>query len=299
MKEITFEEFREEVLAEAGRQLPGEYRDCRIVVHRFRKLNGVYDGAALLRSDEEWACGGTVADLEEAYRTFREHGDLIRSAKEIVQTVTRQAPAFQMPDMDSYEEIRKHLFIRLGSRAKNRELLQKVPYRQIGDMALTYHIRIDCDVKGVVSTIVTNDLLERLGVSVEELDEDACAGGARMFPAVVSMTPAGNRKAKIFTLTNTIETNGASALFYPGMMHIMTQILPEGFFVLPVSVNQVLIASGMEMGLKELERCQKIMVSQLDDPREFLSETPYYYDPEKDSLITAEQHFHDINVQCA
>ena len=299
MKEMTFEEFREEVLAEAGRQLPGEYRDCRIVVHRFRKLNGVYDGAALLRSDEEWACGGTVADLEAAYRLFREHGDLIRSAKEIVQIVTRQAPAFQMPDMDSYEEIRKHLFIRLGSREKNRELLQKVPYRQIGDMALTYHIRIDCDVKGVVSTIVTNDLMERLDISFEELDEDACAGGARMFPAVVSMTPAGNRKTKILTLTNTVETNGASALFYPEMMNVLRQMMPEGFFIMPASVNQVLIASGLDMDLSEIRRCQKIIVSQLDDPKEFLSDTPYFYDTERNCLMSAEQHFHEMNEQCS
>ena len=299
MKDITYDEFREEVLAEAKMQLPEEYAACRIVVHRFKKLNGGYDGAALLRENAGWACGGTVADLEEAYRTFQEHGDLIRSAKEIARLITRQAPAFQMPDMDSYEEIREHLFIRLGNVQKNGELLRNVPYRQIGDMVLTYHIRIDCDVEGVVSTVMTNELMVRLGVSREELDDDACSSGARMFPALVSMTPAGNRKAKIFTLTNTIETNGASALFYPGMMHIMTQLLPEGFFVLPVSVNQILIASRMEMGLKELERCQKIMVSQLDDPREFLSETPYYYDPEKDSLITAEQHFHDISVQCA
>ena len=102
---------------------------------------------------------------------------------------------------------------------------------------------------------ITNDLMNHYGISEPQLYETAMENSQRL--QKVTCRPMGEvigdllgtenepafdeGPARLYVLSNESIRFGAAALFYPGVIEKIGKSIPEGFYVLPSSIHEVLI----------------------------------------------------------
>ena len=71
------------------------------------------------------------------------------------------------------------------SAQRNAELLEKVPHKEIEDMAVVYRFVVDSGDDGRGSILITNQMLDNYGSTAEQLHQDALEFAPVMRPAVI------------------------------------------------------------------------------------------------------------------
>ena len=84
--------------------------------------------------------------------------------------------------LSDYDKIKDQLFIRVCNSKENRGLLKNVPHVEIEDMAVTCHILVSKDLRGIASTPVTNDMLKMYGIREEQLFDNALESSPKVNP---------------------------------------------------------------------------------------------------------------------
>ena len=190
-----------------------------------------------------------------------------------------------------YEKVKDHLIVRLRNTERDAELLSIAPHRIIGDIALTYAIRVaDEEGKDVVIT-VTDEILRTLGVSQDTLENDAFTSFMAHRPAHVESLPAmifgltngainDDAARDVLVVTNEQTMYGASVLFSPGMLEKLSETYKE-FYALPSSVHEWLILpAGFGFEPEALAQMVREVNSQHVDGPDFLSDHVYRYNEE-------------------
>lgn len=67
----------------------------------------------------------------------------------------------------------------------NKEMLETVPHQNIEDMAVVYRFVLSSDDDGRASILVTNQLLENMGVTPEQLHADAMENAPQIKPVEI------------------------------------------------------------------------------------------------------------------
>ncbi|MBR4743216.1 MAG: hypothetical protein IK082_03365 [Oscillospiraceae bacterium] len=161
-------------------------------------------------------------------------------------------------NIDSYEEIRDRLRIRLMDLSSNEEKLENVIWEPAGcGFALAAYMEIpdEAGENGVAN--VPRAVAHALGIEERTIMQDAMEGSASHVPAKLSTMrsalfgPPENLLAEkekkplegtdFLVLTTEDGRLGASALCYPEMTRRLGEIVGGDYFVLPSSVHEVLI----------------------------------------------------------
>lgn len=77
------------------------------------------------------------------------------------------------------------LSIEVISAETNEDLLSKIPHDRIEDLAVVYRFVLESNDNGRSSILVSNDLIERMGVTPEQLKADALENAPEIRPAVI------------------------------------------------------------------------------------------------------------------
>ena len=178
-------------------------------------------------------------------------------------------------------------------------MLVDMPHKDVEDLAITYHVLVNRDENGVASAPITNDLLRHYGVSAEQLHEDAVANSQRILPPqldsmqniIFGMMPHEAAEtlrdepypgSTMLVLTNSVQMNGAAALFYPGIMDQAAEQLGGDFIVLPSSTHEVImIPADSATDFRSLEQMVKDINRSQVAPEERLSDHVYHYDAQE------------------
>lgn len=75
--------------------------------------------------------------------------------------------------LTDYEQMKDKLAMEVVSTDANAELLSRVPHKEIEDMSIVYRFVLESNEDGRASILVTDQLLESMGVSPEQLHADA------------------------------------------------------------------------------------------------------------------------------
>lgn len=190
----------------------------------------------------------------------------------------------------NYEKLEKHIFYKIVSYERNRELLKTIPHRKILDLAMVFYYQVE-DEETPATVMIQNNHLNMWKITEEELVENAKKYTCLSMPAefltmaqvagieedeLEEMT--GGEKMPMYILTNKQRQLGAGVIFYPGIMEQARRILGDHFFILPSSIHECILVPEREMyDQEELS----MMVEQINrehvDPREVLSDHAYYY----------------------
>ena len=215
-------------------------------------------------------------------------------------------------DIKDYEAVRKQLFIKVSSVGKILYAQQDIPYEKREDLAITAHILLQQNGEYIASTTVTNLMLATFGVTKERLFRDATENASLLFPAQITdmnklmaklcmdlipeeekagMTEdelqqiLGDLEATADTgypmivVTNERRIDGAAAIFYPGVMDQIGEIMKDDYYILPSSTHEMIVIPD-----DEYNNCRDLrtLVSEVNikqvAPEERLTNNVYHYD---------------------
>lgn len=196
---------------------------------------------------------------------------------------------FNIADCCKYEQIKDKLFIRLKGKEENIEMLSLVPHVDIHDIAIVYNILISYEDGNISSMVVTNDMMKRYHVSIEQLHADAVENSALIMPASVRhiknviedivMEPCDCfDDCPLYVVSNKTQHLGASAIFYSNIGDYIKSI-GRRFYVFPSSVHEMLLYPyDSSADVDNLYRMVKEINSTLVDAVDKLTDSVYCYD---------------------
>jgi len=181
---MDFNQFVDEVKGRIKQFLPIEYEGAQVKIEEIKKLNENYLGITVLKENQVIAPTFNLNQLYEMFQSDPQNSmeNILRNITELVLDAPEQ---FDPKSITEYETAKDKLFIRVSSAEKNEEMLQNVPHQMREDLAITYHLAISIDDIGVGSTMITNDILKRYGISEEQLHADAMENSPNVRPVQV------------------------------------------------------------------------------------------------------------------
>ena len=280
--------------------LPEKYANAEVMVYEQTKINSEYTGL-LVRSGESEV--NPTVNLNKFYEEYEKGSlmeDILHSMAKLIQ---RDNPEVDVNKLRDYSSVKESLFIRVCNGIDNEEYLKNVPHVMTEDIAITYHAKVARNETGVASMPITNDLLNRYGISKEQLHEDALASSPRVNePEIVNLAELvtrmffdqfedgpGDENMGMFAIPGleipmTVVTNrdgmyGAATLFYPDMMDKIGEMMNGNYFILPSSIHEtIVIPDDGDMDYKNLLS----MVTEINatevDTEDKLTDQVYHYD---------------------
>ena len=179
-------------------------------------------------------------------------------------------------------------------------MLEKVPHQNMEDMAIVYRFVLDSNDEGRATILVTNQLLETMGVTPEQLHADAMENAPELKPAVIKGMsevmaemmgmspeelammgmPTDPADEQMFVATVPDKVHGAGIIAYQDFMDQASERIGGGdFFVLPSSIHEILIVpDNGKMSLGDLEAMVREVNATQVAPEDKLTDSVYHYD---------------------
>lgn len=300
---MDFEKFVEEVKSRITDFLPEKYANANVSVREQEKINSNYTGMMV---ELEGRTANPTINLERFYEEYQ-NGQLMEDVLyDIAKIIQMEGPEVDVSRLADYDKVKDSLFIRVCNSKENEDFLKNVPHVEVEDMAVTCHILVAKDFRGISSTPVTNDMLKMYGIREEQLFDNALESSPKVNPPeIVNMDELlegmyreqfemmGYSENQIeemledmphsdipmIVVTNTDRVNGAAVLFYNDVMDEIGEKLNGNFFVLPSSLHEtIVVPDNGEMEYKEL----LAMVTEINatevDTRDKLTDQVYHYD---------------------
>ena len=149
------------------------------------KNNGVVLQGITVRRPEEKVV--PTIYMERFYEDYLEGRDMDDILEEFMEIYEEQETA-QMPDFafyQDYEKVKRRLALKLVNRKNNAAMLAEMPSRDFLDMAVTFYCLVDCPQTGTAAILIKNTHMEKWGITVERLYEDALKNAERMLPGSI------------------------------------------------------------------------------------------------------------------
>ena len=314
---MNFNDFVEEVTGNIKLFLPEDYMDAEITVTGNEKLNETYWGMMVRKEDQSLS---SVINLNRLYESYQERPGMTMEAvcRQVADVITDTPDMVDLNTILNYDNTKTHLFIRVSSVEANQEMLGNVPHRLLEDLAITYHIAVDMDNEGMSSTIITNELMERYGITQQQLHEDALKSAVSLLPPDIAtigskmndligdlsvMLTSEEREMMqnimrddaqnptFIVVTNKEQINGAGAIFYPEVMENMGYLVGGDYFILPSSIHETLVLpDNGEMDVQSLKKMVEEVNATQVLPHERLTNEVYHYDT-KDHVFEKADRF--------
>lgn len=258
----TYPEFLEYVKENIVDFMPPEYSGAVVDVLKVTKDNNMVLDGMTIRKDER--SSSPMVYLEQYYGrmidSMNEEDILNEIATDYMRGMEYYAHLIGF-DPSDWEDVRGKVGYYILNAGLNDERLKDKVYKTEGEFAKAYMIFMDLNGSGFNFTLITQDLMQEWGISIEKLDETAEMNMAMRFPPVLlsieedmkrkqSGRPAANylrqgKKLKqdiMYVLTNRGRLHGASVLFYPGLIKKVRKILGKDFYIIPFSTEEIMIS---------------------------------------------------------
>lgn len=209
---------------------------------------------------------------------------------------------------NDYEVLKEHLFIRPINFTNRRYELKDAIYRKIGDIALVLYVLISDTSNGerhdVSSTKLHKLTAAEWNISEDEAFDAALANTYLMAPPRMYLNPMdtyhppyqkgafmalGSDMKKLSNrdiplLTTTKQTNGAIAIFYPGVPERIAEMFDDDYYVAFTSVSEAHLHKVGTISPHVILRNVKKINKMATDPTEVLTGKLYVYRRESGKL---------------
>jgi hypothetical protein len=315
---MDYKEFLEQAKDSILEYLPDRFADGDVQIIQVQKNNDlVLDG--LIIKTEDSNISPTVY-LNPYFEDIRD-GAPIGEVMESIAAVYRDHAISHNVDMDAmlnYEEVKDKIDCRLVNGENNGKFLSGRPFMEMEDLAVVYQIRLADLKNGQMSIPVTDLMLERYGISLEQLHEQAMRNMDVLQPhelltlkeTVLEMTAhkiSGElgltmEEAKVvaaevipdapddvLVLTNDRKLFGASAILKDEVKQEIADRLGD-FYVIPSSVNELMIMKKEPgMDYRQLEDMVRNVNRKELLPNEVLSDHVYEVDAKTREFVRSDR----------
>ena len=249
---------------------PKDLEEIRFINRRFVGVEAdclLTDFLLLQKKDEK--SGITQVQrlaIRKMYEDSKEEGfdavfDEVYRAKKNLDNAGIDDEALSKRGDASYESIREQLILRPLNYRLHIQDLKNCVYQKIGDFVLVLYQLIGNVEHLLTTSKIKRDELENWGMTdqMEKVMRDALENTARLFPPCVynqrtqkevnfltedlTKEDIVYEHSNMILLSTTKTTNGAVALFYPGVVEKMMEIMGGSFTAVFMNINDVMIFS--------------------------------------------------------
>ena len=294
---MDYKEFVEELVKEIGKETGFRVEFCAADEEETQDCMNVYTNE-----------NGKLRLLtEKIYCKMKTEG---KTLSEVVQAVKQSTDDFlkmgisgKLKQLQCYEQVKDKLFIRPLNVEKNKEELGNSLYKQNGEIALTLYMKISNEDGKLTSCKVPLSYVEKWPVKKETVFEEAMKNTMSMMPPRVCellklvLNPAYEgediyasdyipEKGGIGNCMSTSsKTNGAVAIFYPGVAKTFCHKLgADGLYLVFTSVHEVMIHDEESVESENLKTILEETIEEAIPEEDVLTRHIYHYDLKSDQI---------------
>ena len=212
-------------------------------------------------------------------------------------------------EISDFEKIKDKIIIKPRNYQSNKDVLHDYFYRLNGVIALTVDMLLSKEEGSTTTMQINKEIIEQWNLSDDYIFEWAMENTAKLFqPFIIPIDkliietapkdyPAENKffMAPDFCLEESLlgiynlfienNRNAATAVFYPGVMKKLAEVLNDDLYIVITFLEYVIVHPQESVSLQKIKEVAKDMKNDLfADPAEFITNGVYYYSREDDSL---------------
>ena len=311
MENMDYESFKKEFTDDIKEKLDElGYGDVKVIINNMKKVNKDYEAMDVV---PEGSIVGVSFSLEDTFARYEQSGDYDSVLKGTASFIADGLEITPKPDINTlmnYDEMKGRLSIEVISAEANKELLTGIPHDRIEDLAAVYRFALNSGEMGkgmAASILITNKMIEMMGVTHEQLKNDALRNAPKIRPAVITgmselMKDMMGKEAyelaygtddadeMMFVATVPGKDSGAGILVYQDFMDKAAERVGGDFFILPSSIHEVLLVIDTgDMKADALRDMVKHINKAELKPEDILSDNVYHYDSKEHIFELAEK----------
>ena len=295
---MDYESFKEQFVEDVKDRLYEQGAEVNVTVHEVNKLNESYEAITVTPEGSNIGVNIGIDKFYDAIENGRPYDEVVDKAVEVINNGISQRPDFDIDSLTDYSKMKETLAMEVVSAEANQEMLATVPHQNMEDMAVVYRFVLNSDDEGRASILVTNQMLETMGVTPEQLHADAMENAPQIRPAeikgmsevmaemmgveqaeMMGIFPVAPEDEQMYVATVPDKVHGAGVLAYQDFMDKAAERAGGDFFILPSSIHEVLIVpDNGKMNLKDLEAMVKDVNATQVAPADKLTDSVYHYD---------------------
>ena len=201
-------------------------------------------------------------------------------------------------ELMDYDTAKSRLFVRLINYDRNADILRDVVHKTLGDIVFTVYAIVDENEFGIVSTKVLKSMVKKWDKNEDDIFNEAIKNTYYLTPpriykwegVLCDESYAGESFMndedicdldKSFSgniLNTTRKTNGAVAVFLPGVAERIAELLDSDFYMVFTSIHEVMIHStGSGVDPKDLKLVLQDTLRKVTPSSDYLTEKIYKY----------------------
>lgn len=261
-----------------------------VSLEQIPKNNGIYmEGMVFSRQGENTS---PVIYVEEYYQFWKKGVAMEQLVEKVLWNYGHFGPRMRIGGdfFRDYDRLKPRIFYKLVNYEKNREMLQKIPYKRVLDLAMVFYYRME-GIEPAATVMIQNSHLRMWNITEEELESNARKYTCLYLPAEF-LTMAGlagieeeemdelvrEDRCPMYILTNKERALGAGVILYPGILEQAQELLGNNFYILPSSIHEcILIPGDGNYNQEELSEMVREINENHVDSREVLSDQAYYF----------------------
>ena len=259
--------------------------------------------------ESEKEVGALGIYIKELYEEDPREETISNAVNNIVREIQQvQETGFLMSaqKLRTFEDAKPQIILRAINFNRNERDLKDAIYKKIGDIALAVYFRIGETKGGVISTKLRKSQIEKWNKNEEEVFQLAMENTSEMsepriycwwkmisnlgndgegfmnrsdITAELNKGPLGN------CMSTREKTNGATALFLPGVAERLAELLDGDFYAVFTSVHEVMIHAAETADVDDLKAVLKKTMADMTAEDEVLTEDVYRYDSTNGILV--------------
>lgn len=296
---MSFEEFKEQFTNDVKETLEERGVDVTVAVNTVNKLNDSYEAMTVTPEGSNVGVNVNIDRFYDAVQDGADYDEVVYNAVRTVEKGIAQRPEVDVSALTDYEQMKDKLAMEVVSTDSNAELLSRVPHKEIEDMSIVYRFVLESNEDGRASILVTDQLLESMGVSPEQLHADALRTAPELKPVVIKGMsevmaemmgmsaedlammgmPTDPADEQMYVATVPDKIHGAGVIAYQNFMDQAAERAGGDFFILPSSIHELLIVpDNGQMSLRDLEAMVREVNATQVAPEDKLTDNVYHYD---------------------
>ena len=295
---MNYENFKKQFVADVKDRLTEQGADVKVSVNEVNKLNESYEAITVTPEGSNIGVNMSLEKFYDAVQDGTPYDSVVDKAVDVIKDGIDKRPDIDVAALTDYSQMKEKLAIEVVSAEANKDMLEKVPYQTIEDMAVVYRFVLASDEDGRASVLVTNQILDHMGVTPEQIHADALKNAPQIKPAeikgmsevmaemmgydqaaMIGIVPVAPEDEQMFIASVPDKIHGASVLVYQNFMEQAAEIAGGDFFILPSSIHEILIVpDNGKMDLKDLENMVKEVNATQVAPADKLTDSVYHYD---------------------
>ena len=267
----------------------------------------------LAKHEDAWeVCGVHAKELFEELSKGTSFNSIVNSSVEDIKQIQEQSLYKETKKIWDYETAKDSLFIRLLNYDDNSEGLKDAIYKKIGDITQVLYMKVSERDGNVMSTKILKSIVRKWQANSDLLSEDyifeeALKNTERMYPPRIYrwdqmlfnpeyegeefMSPGTEEAISQDLIGNCLttakKTNGAVAIFYPGVAERFADVLDSDLYLVFTSVHEVMVHKADAVDAVDLSIILQDTLEEATPKEDFLTRKIYKYEKDTHRFLCA------------